>query len=90
MKVVWEYNLPTSESSKDGLYECPVFIKNDHIYFISELNHKCHLHIIDVDSGVGKVEDIPVRKSRIPSEFFFTEHKERLFLYTDDIYIYEH
>ncbi len=88
MKTEWEYALPTSEKSDDYQYECPIFIKDNRIYFISDCECQLRLHIIHGDSGRGKTECIPPGKQTIPSHFFFFEYKENIFFYTGDFYVY--
>lgn len=88
MKTEWEYALPTNEHSNDYQYESPIFIKDNKIYFISDFEHQLKLHIIDGDSGQGKVVNIPPGKQTIPSNFFFLEYKEKIIFYTGDFYVY--
>ena len=88
MKTEWEYALPTDEYSNDYQYESPIFIKDNMIYFISNFKHQLQLHIIDGDSGLGRIENIPQGKQTIPSDFFFLEYKENIIFYTGDFYVY--
>ncbi|MDE6568914.1 MAG: hypothetical protein K2K70_14485 [Lachnospiraceae bacterium] len=89
METKWEYDLPTNEHSHDFDYESPIFIKNNTIYFICKSEQRLQLHMIDVDSGTGKIENIPLGKQRISTSFFILEYKEKIIFYTGDFYVYD-
>ena len=92
MKLMWEYDLPTDESSEDYEYESPIFVKDGQVYFVCR-NRELQvnqLHIIDIHSGLGRIVDFPsCYISVIPSQFFFIDLNDRILLYVGRFLLFD-
>lgn len=88
MKIKWTYDLPTDESSHNSRYESPIFVKDGTIYFITRETKKAQLHMIDAANGTGKMVAIPTQSTVIPSQYFFMDHKDKLLIYTGELWVF--
>ena len=89
MNIDWEYALPTDEKSEDYQYEGPIYINRKKLYYIAHSGCELQLHIIDTESGIGKIEYIPEENGKISCHYFFVEHSNRLFIYTGSLFVYD-
>lgn len=72
MKMLWEYDLPTSEKLNDYDYESPILIRDGFVYYISgSVNDQKLLHLIDMKSGVGRTQLLQAENLCLPNEYFF-------------------
>lgn len=88
MNIEWEYCLPTNENSKDCQYECPIFIKDGKLYFISSLDDTV-LHIINIKDGCEFSKITLDGYSTISVNYFFCEYCDRIVIYTGTLWILE-
>ncbi len=86
MNVEWEFPLPTNENSNDYQYESPIFIKDDKLYFISDLSGTI-LHIIDIENG-SELANINLKgHSTISNNYFFEQYRDKIIIYTGTLWI---
>ena len=88
MKIEWMFDLPTDEKSQDYHYESPILIKDNNLYFIS-CYPEAVLYVIDTETGTEKFRIECVGQSVISSKCFFAEYRDKIIIYTGELWIYE-
>ncbi len=88
MKLLWRYDLPTSEQSRDHHFEGPILIKEDRLFFVS-CGPQARLHVLEAASGRPLFPPAELSCDTISSRHLMFDTGDGLVIYTGRWYFWQ-
>ncbi len=89
MELKWECPLLTSKDSRDYLFESPILLLGDWLYFAMPERNGTRIYILQKETGEGVCRTVRQVHPPLPHDYFFFSHKDTAVLYTGDLHFFQ-